>query len=63
MTHKIVFTASFYHACGAQLLCLLGVSHHGAIKWWLPLRNLHLPIQLTGEMKKETDLERQKGSG
>jgi hypothetical protein len=32
MTYKIIFTASFYYACGAQPLHL-GVSHHGAIKW------------------------------
>jgi hypothetical protein len=32
MMCKIILTAPFYHACGAQPLRLLGCSHRGAIK-------------------------------
>jgi hypothetical protein len=69
-THKIIFTAPFYRACGAQPLHLLGVSHCGAIKRVVApaqpiashMISLHssTPFPVAEKREKtETDLERQ----
>jgi hypothetical protein len=75
VTHKIVFAASFFHANGAQPLCLLGVLHRGAIKFVVTpeqptsshmislCSSASFPTAKRRERNRETNLERQKGSG
>jgi hypothetical protein len=71
MTRKIIFTAPFYHAYGAQQLRLLSCSHRGAIKQMVtPAQHtsshmishrssICFPTAEMREKNRETYLERQ----